>query len=94
MSLISTSEDGTVFIQSIKEISNGFDLNLNLSLLGGGANALLQEERKKRNQQMLNKSKVHLNMNSLSLVFRQAIEAKNAQIQELKYKVENLKSFF
>jgi len=33
-------------------------------------------------------------MNQLSLVFKQAIESKNRQLQELKYKVENLKSYF
>jgi DNA anti-recombination protein RmuC len=49
---------------------------------------------KKKKSQMLNKCKVHLNMNQLSLVVRQAIEQKNSQIQELKYKVDNLKSFF
>lgn len=33
-------------------------------------------------------------MNQLSLVVRQAIEQKNSQIQELKYKCDNLKSYF
>lgn len=33
-------------------------------------------------------------MNQLSLVVRQAVEQKNSQIQELKYKVDNMKSLF
>ena len=32
-SLVSCSEDGTVYISSIKEICNGIDMNLNVSLL-------------------------------------------------------------
>lgn len=32
-SIISCSEDGTLFIQSIKEMCNGIDMNLNISLL-------------------------------------------------------------
>ena len=94
-SLLSTSEDGTLFVLSIREMCNGFDLNVGLTNTTAAATAQQSDlQAKKRKNQLLNKCKVHLNMNQLSLVVRSAIEQKNAQIQELKYKVDNLKSFF
>lgn len=36
-SLISSSEDGSVFISSIKEMCNGIDMNLNFNLLGASS---------------------------------------------------------
>jgi len=63
-SLVSCSEDGTIFIQSIKEMCNGVDMNLNVSLIAASSSAEHQEIlQKKKKQQMLNKCKAHLNMN-------------------------------
>lgn len=66
--IISASEDGTVFVQSLKEISNGIDMNLNLALLGSTGGE--QTGKPKKKNQLVNKCKVHINMNSLSLVYR------------------------
>jgi len=52
-SVISCGADGSIFVQSIKEMCNGVDMNL---AIGG------QEPKKKKNQ-LLNKCKVHVNMN-------------------------------
>jgi WD40 repeat protein len=32
-SIVSAAEDGTIFVQSIKEMCNGIDMNLNVTLM-------------------------------------------------------------
>lgn len=49
---------------------------------------------KKRQYYQAQKWKVHLHMNSLSLVFKSALDDKAHQLQELKYKAENLKAYY
>jgi len=58
------------------------------------ANNMQEAYNRKKKQQVMSKSKVHMNMNQLCLVWRHAIESKNNLIQELRYKVENSKSAF
>lgn len=38
-SLVSASEDGTLYVLSIKEMCNGIDMNLNVSLLAASSSA-------------------------------------------------------
>jgi WD40 repeat protein len=38
-SLVSASEDGTIYVHSIKEMCNGIDMNLNVSLLATSTSA-------------------------------------------------------
>lgn len=35
--LVSAAEDGTIYIQSIKEMCNGVDMNLNVSLIAASS---------------------------------------------------------
>ena len=86
--LISTSEDGSVFFLKIYEFYNGVDFNSNIS------NIQTADPLKKRQYYQSQKCKVHLHMNSLSLVFKSALDQKAHQIQELKYKAENLKAYY
>jgi hypothetical protein len=36
LNLVSCGEDGSIYVSSIKEMMNGFDVNMNVTLLGGG----------------------------------------------------------
>ena len=73
---------------------NGYDMSLSLQLLSSAATQSVEVANRKKKQQLMSKCKVHMNMNQLSLVWRQAVENKNNLIQELRYKVENSKSAF
>jgi WD40 repeat protein len=66
--LMTASEDGSIYMLTAKEIYNGVDLSMNSSFAGG-----MQVKKKK---QQSHKSKVNINTNQLSLVFRSAIESK------------------
>ena len=95
--LISSSEDGSIFFNSIYrklpnltslEYTNGVDFHSNI------ANIQEAHPLQKRQYYQAQKCKVHLHMNNLSIVFKSALEQKAHQIQELKYKAENLKAYY
>ncbi|CAI2386786.1 unnamed protein product [Moneuplotes crassus] len=86
--LISSSEDGSIFFNKIYQYTNGVDFESNI------ANIQDAHPLQKRQYYQAQKCKVHLHMNNLSLVFKSALEQKSHQIQELKYKAENLKAYY
>lgn len=85
--LITCAEDGTIFFCQLKEFYNGVEFKLNSATIQH-ANPI-----KKKQYYQSQKCKVHLQMNDLSLVFNSNQE-KTQQIQELKYKEENLKAYY
>ena len=99
--LVSSSDDGTIFFNKIKEYFNGIEFHAN------STNIQNADPIKKKQYYQAQKCKVHLNMNDLSLVFwvnqdksgtgsssEQKLSLKTQQIQELKYKEENLKAYY
>ena len=84
--IVSSSDDGSIFFSKVREFSNGIDFNTNVS------NIQNADPLKKRQYYQSQKWKVHLHMNSLSLVFKSALQTKAHQIQELKYYQEERSS--